>query len=574
MATTASDSSRLQFLVEAGITIASGLDLDRMLERIVELACRLTDARYGALGVIDPSGRRLERFITHGIDPEMRRAIGPEPTGKGILGVLITDARPLRLADIGADPRSVGFPDHHPPMCTFLGVPVKAGESVFGNLYLTEKVDGEFTAIDEQLVTMLAAQAGVAIENARMFAESKKHAVTLERAVTQLAGVAEINDAILSGQPIERVLDLIADQLRQSVGCRLVSVALVDPASDMIRVEAASGQAAGEIRGVEVPLSGSKAGMALIARRTVVVHDLRSDTQVNQAVVEKAGVRSGLFCPLVYRDQGVGVLVAYDPLEDDRFDDGDVHVAELFTARATLALGMSRALTSERERAKAEQSLAMAEQREASQRETLGRVVETQEAERRRIARELHDDTGQALASVLLGLRRAEELEDPAEVRRVLSDLRETITASIRDLRALAVELRPTALDDFGLGAALERLVDTFGRRTGLAIDLHIDGLEQRLPEATETALYRIVQESLNNIAKHAGAGGASVVLQGLGDRVVLVIEDDGRGFDPAGPSAGLGLVSMRERAELVGGSIRVDSREGRGTTIAVEVPA
>ena len=167
MTTTASDSSRLQFLVEAGITIASGLDLDRMLERIVELACRLTDARYGALGVIDPSGRRLERFITHGIDAETRRAIGPEPTGKGILGVLITDARSLRLADIGADPRSVGFPDHHPPMCTFLGVPVKAGESVFGNLYLTEKVDGEFTAIDEQLVTMLAAQAGVAIENAK-----------------------------------------------------------------------------------------------------------------------------------------------------------------------------------------------------------------------------------------------------------------------------------------------------------------------------------------------------------------------------------------------------------------------
>jgi signal transduction histidine kinase len=574
MATTASDSSRLQFLVEAGITIASGLDLDRMLERIVELACRLTDARYGALGVIDPSGRRLERFITHGIDPDMRQAIGPEPTGKGILGVLITDARPLRLTDISADPRSVGFPDHHPPMSAFLGVPVKAGESVFGNLYLTEKAGGEFTAIDEQLVTMLAAQAGVAIENARLFAESKKHAATLERAVTQLAGVAEINDAILSGQPIERVLDMIADQLRQSIGCRLVSVALIDAASDVIRVQAAAGDGASEIRGVEVPLSGSKAGVVLAARRTVVVQDLGSDPQVNRAVVDRIGVRSGLYCPLVYRDQGVGVLVAYDPGEHDLFDDDDVHVAELFTARATLALGMSRALASERERAKAEQSLLKAEHRQESQRETLRRAVETQEAERRRIARELHDDTGQALASVLLGLRRAEELENPDEVRGALADLRETITASIRDLRALAVELRPTALDDFGLGAALERLVDTFGRRTGLVIDLHVAGLEQRLPDATETTLYRIVQESLNNIAKHAGAGRASVVLQGLGDRVVLVVEDDGRGFDPGGSSAGLGLVSMRERAELVGGSIRVDSREGGGTSVAVEVPA
>ncbi len=504
----------------------------------------------------------------------MRRAIGPEPMGKGILGVLITDARSLRLADIGADPRSVGFPDHHPPMSTFLGVPVKAGDSVFGNLYLTEKADGEFTAIDEQLVTVLAAQAGVAIENARLFAESKKHAATLERAVTQLAVVAEINDAILSGQPIEPVLDLIADQLRQSIGCRLVSVALVDAASDMIRVRAAAGDGAVEIRGVEVPLSRSKGGIVLAAQRTVVVHDLGSDPQVNQAVVEKIGVRSGLYCPVVFRDQGVGVLVAYDPVEHDLFDEDDVHVAELFTARAALALGMSRALASERERSKAEQSLVTAEQRQESQREMLRRVVGTQEAERRRIARELHDDTGQALASVLIGLRRAEELEDPTEVRQVLADLRETITASIRDLRALAVELRPTALDDFGLGAALERLVDTFGRRTGLAIDLHVDGLEERLPEATETALYRIVQESLTNIAKHAGAGRASVVLQGLGDRVVVVIEDDGRGFDPTGPSAGLGLVSMRERAELVGGSIRVDSREGSGTTIAIEVPA
>jgi signal transduction histidine kinase len=574
MATTASDSSRLQFLVEAGITIASGLDLDRMLERIVELACRLTDARYGALGVIDPSGRRLERFITHGIDADTHRAIGPEPTGKGILGVLITDARPLRLADISADPRSVGFPDHHPPMGTFLGVPVKAGDAVFGNLYLTEKTDGEFTAIDEQLVTMLAAQAGVAIENARLFADSKKHASTLERAVTQLAGVAEINDAILSGRPIERVLELVAEQLRQSIGCRLVSVSLVDAASGTVRVQAAAGDGATEIRGVDVPLSKSKAGIVLAARRTVMVHDLVADPQVNRAIVDKTGVRSGLYCPLVYRDQGVGVLVAYDPLEHDLFDDDDVHITELFTARATLALGMSRALESERERSKAEQSLVTAEQRHESQREILRRVVETQEAERRRIARELHDDTGQALASVLIGLRRAEELEDPAEMRQVLADLRETIAASVRDLRALAVELRPTALDDFGLGAALERLADTFGRRTGLAIDLHVAGIEHRLPEATETALYRIVQESLNNVAKHAGAGRASVVLQGLGDRAVLVIEDDGRGFDPGGPSPGLGLVSMRERAELVGGTIRVDSRDGGGTTVAVEVPA
>ena len=300
---------------------------------------------------------------------------------------------------------------------------------------------------------------------------------------------------------------------------------------------------------------------------------MRADPHFNRIATDVIDGKAVLIVPLVHRDNADGVLIAVDSLEHSEFNEDDEQVMGLFAARATLALGMARSLQSERERAEAEALLLRAEEREHSRRETLRRVVEAQEAERRRIARELHDDTGQSLASVLMGLRRAEESHDPVETARILTELRETITGSIRDLRALAVELRPTALDDFGLKAALERLTETFGRRTGLQIDLQTSGLENRLPEPVETALYRIVQESLTNVAKHAGAGTVSVVAQHHAGRAVVVIEDDGRGFETGAAAAGLGLVSMRDRVELVGGTLRVQSTEGSGTTIAVEVP-
>jgi signal transduction histidine kinase len=236
-----------------------------------------------------------------------------------------------------------------------------------------------------------------------------------------------------------------------------------------------------------------------------------------------------------------------------------------------LAIVIARVLSAERERLEAEGRLRASELREAGRRETLRRVVDAQEHERRRIARELHDETGQALTSVLLGLRLIEEVSP--DVRAAVSELRETITAAIQELRALAVDLRPKALDDFGLGAAIERLADTYSRRTGIAVDVHVAGLSDRLPEDIETALYRIVQESLTNVAKHAGAATASVTVHRRPRVVSIVVEDDGAGFDPTRVTDGLGLTSMRERAELVSGTVRVESRPGGGTTIAVEVP-
>ena len=565
---------RLQALLDAGVAIASGLELDEILPRLVQTACDLTGARFGALGVLDESGNRLAQFITAGVDDEARAAIGDLPTGKGILGVLITDARPLRLSDIGADPRSVGFPPHHPPMRSFLGVPVIAGGSVFGNLYLTEKAEGEFTDADEGMAVMLAAQAGAAIQNARLFADARGHAEALERAWTELSSVDELLGAILSGAARDDVLQLLAEQAVRVVPAAVMGIALPEDDRTMLRYVAAAGERGERLRQHAVPIAGSKVGAALLARRVVRVDDLESDPDAYAPTGRIAGVRSLLIVPIVRRFEAVGVIVAGDRRTSEAMASEDERILQAYATRTVLVLELAQALSTERERADAVERLVASEIRDAARRETLRRVVEAQERERRRLAIELHDETGQSLAAVLMGLRRLEESGDPAGVQATVEELRATVVNAVQELRALAVELRPKALDDFGLGPALERLVDTYGRRTGLTVESHLGGLESRLPEPVESAFYRIAQEALTNIAKHAGASAVSIVTRRGPDRLTMVVEDNGTGFEAGAPAGGLGLVSMRERAELLGGSLRVESSPDHGTTLVVEVPA
>ena len=246
------------------MAIAGGLELEQILPRLVQFACDLTGARYGAIGVLDEPGNKLAQFITAGLGDDERAAIGDLPTGRGILGVLITDARPLRLSDIGSDPRSVGFPPHHPPMRTFLGVPVIAGGSVFGNLYLTEKRDGgDFTEADEAVAIMLAAQAGAAIQNARLFADARTHANALERAWTELSSVDELLGAILRGGSRDDVLQLLAEQAVRVVPSAVIGIALPEDDRTMLRYVAAAGEHGERLRQHAVPVAGSKVGAAL-----------------------------------------------------------------------------------------------------------------------------------------------------------------------------------------------------------------------------------------------------------------------------------------------------------------------
>jgi signal transduction histidine kinase len=563
--------ARLAALIQAGTVVASGLDLDAVLARLLDLARALTGARYAAVGVLNSSGSRIERFVTAGLSEAERAAIGAPPVGVGILGALITDPRPLRLADLAADPRASGFPAGHPPMRSFLGVPVVAGGAVFGNLYMTDKGDGDFTGEDERLIVTLAAQAGVAVENARLYEQARDRTRELEEAVRELSSIHDIADAVLAGDPREDTLGLVAERARAAVGCSQVYIAL--PGADLgtLTIVAAAGAGTDRLVGIELPAGASKIGTAIRARRSVIIEDLGADPDAHQPTVALLGIRSQVIVPLVHRSQALGAITAGDEREGRVLTADDRRILETYATRAVLAIVIARVLSAERERLEAEGRLRASELREAGRRETLRRVVDAQEHERRRIARELHDETGQALTSVLLGLRLIEEVSP--DVRASVSELRETITSAIQELRALAVDLRPKALDDFGLGAAIERLADTYSRRTGIAVDVHVAGLTDRLPEDIETALYRIIQESLTNVAKHAGAATASVTVHRRPRVVSTVIEDDGAGFDPAAVTEGLGLTSMRERAELVSGTVRVESRPGGGTTIAVEVP-
>jgi signal transduction histidine kinase len=535
--------ARLRRLVESGIALTSELSLDALLQRLVEIAAELTHARYAALGVLDPAGTHLERFITTGLDRATHEAIGDLPGGRGILGVLIRDAVPLRLHDLTHDPRSVGFPANHPPMTTFLGVPVALRGVAYGNLYLTEKEGGDdFNDDDEETVLLLASQAAVAIENARLYEAATRWS-------SQLESLNEVADALVTEFDLSRLLQLIAERLQGLLGATGVTIAL--PFGDGARVEAAAGDGQEVFLGMAIPRR-SKTFRVLERKRAERVDSALDDPEVDQASARRFGMRTALYVPLILRDEAIGVIAARDKSGPDaRFTDEDVRLAEVFAQRASVAVELSTLV----------------------QRDALHRVVAAQEAERRRLARELHDETGQALTSILLGLKSVEDAPDDGSKRDAVAELRELVRSTLQDVRQLAVDLRPTALDDFGLVAALQRLIETFRESTGIAVDFEAR-LEERLPPDVETALYRIVQECLTNIVKHARAGRVSILLARRPSSVSTVIEDDGVGFDvDTVRDGGLGLVGMRERIGLLGGRLAIESRPDAGTTLSVEVP-
>ena len=533
---------RERALVEAGIALSSELSLDALLLKLVRTAAELTGARYVALGVIDRERGGLERFVTHGVTAEERAAIGDEPRGRGILGVLMSDARPLRLANLADDPRSVGFPAHHPPMTTFLGVPILLRGVAYGNLYLTEKGGGgEFTAEDEDVVTLLAAQAAVAVDNARLY-----EAVT--HWSRQLESLNEIAAALTSEVELPRQLELVTARLRGLLGARLVAVALPREDGSLV-IQAASGA---DVEGLVLG-PDSKSAHVFARRRSERVDDVAVDAEIDQSLASRLDARAQLLVPLLVSARAVGLLLVVDREGDDpRFDDDALRLAESFARRASVAVDLSQRVA----------------------RDALRRAVTAQELERRRLARELHDETGQALTSILLGLRTLERASGREARDEALADLRQLVVSTLHEVRRLAVELRPTALDDFGLVPALRRLGESTREATGLDVQVEAWLGRERLASEVETAVYRFVQEALTNVAKHACAHRVSVVLTRKNGSVSVVIEDDGKGFDTAaGTGDGLGLIGMRERVQLLDGRLSVESSAGTGTTLVLELP-
>jgi signal transduction histidine kinase len=288
-------------------------------------------------------------------------------------------------------------------------------------------------------------------------------------------------------------------------------------------------------------------------RRSERIDSVIDDPEVHQEVSRQLAARTGMWVPLIARDRAIGVLEIHDKEGSDaRFTHDDFRLAETFAARAAVAVELSQRVA----------------------RDAMRRVVQAQELERRGLARELHDETGQALTSILLGLKPLEEALADHPARAALAELRALVVGALQDVRRLAVELRPAVLDDFGLGSALERLTDSFAEQRDIRVDFHSAIGETRLPNEVETTLYRVVQESLTNIVKHANARNVSVSVARREFTVAAVIEDDGAGFDQrAVREGGVGLLGMRERLALVDGRLEIESRPGAGTTIVAEVP-
>jgi signal transduction histidine kinase len=360
----------------------------------------------------------------------------------------------------------------------------------------------------------------------------------------------EVGNALSGEIELPRVLQLVTDKVRDLIGARAVFIAL--PAGGRLVIQAASGEAVEPLVGTELP-STAKSMRVLGRRRSERIDSLIDDPEVDQEFTRRLGATTGLFVPLVVRGQPIGVVMAHDKEgRDPRFTDEDLRLAETFAERAALAADLSTRVA----------------------REALARVVDAQELERKRLARELHDETGQALTSMLLGLRAIEEAKTPEETREATVRLREQLVDTLHDVRRLAVELRPKALDDFGLVPALERLTATFTEQTSIPVELEALLDDIRLPPPVEIALYRIVQEALTNVIKHSRASRVSVLLTRKRDSVAAVIEDDGQGFELEDVrDGGLGLLGMRERIALLDGRLAVESSSSGGTSVVAEVP-
>ena len=536
--------------MEVGRGLVSNLELEAVLNRLVEIARDVTGARYAALGILDDERRELERFITVGIDDKLRAAIGELPRGRGVLGELIRDPKPLRLTDVGDHPNSYGFPASHPPMKTFLGVPVMIRGVAFGNLYLTEKQDGEFDDADEEAAMILADFAAIAIQNARLYTQAASRRSELERAVRRLEASTEIARALEGDMELPHMLELIAKRGRAIVDVPWIAIVIADD------YQLEVGAVAGALDRARV---GTRLERAATPFDDLIRRGLRRSADLVEPFADALGEPSTagtsvLYAPLVLRGTPYGVLVAAnDPDVGKTLSADDAGLLEAFAAAGANAIHTTRSVATDR----------------------LRHSIQASERERGRWARELHDDTLQGLGGLrvlLSSALRGPEGDLPDAVKKAIAQL----TDGIASLRALITELRPAALDELGLVPAIESLAQRTAGAEGFRVDTNIDlQLEQRdvLSAEVESSLYRLVQEALTNVSKHANATRVELALVHRDDVVELTVSDNGVGFDPKDTGDGLGLLGMRERATLAGGHLEITSAQGEGATLRARLP-
>jgi len=524
---------RLSALLAAVVGIGTDLDLHSTLQRIVVAATRLAGAQYGALGVIGPD-RRLIEFITDGLTVQEHQRIGDLPTGRGVLGLLIEKPEPIRLRDIAEHPRSFGFPPHHPPMHSFLGVPIRARGQVFGNLYLTEKRGGgEFTADDQESMVALAVAAGVAIDNARLYEAAGHRQRWLE-------ATAEITNVLLGEVQRTAALELVARRAREVSGAAVAAVLLFDPDSAQLTMEVIDPDQPG-LRGLVVPAGDGLLAAVLEDGRAAVVD---ASALAVLPLPEDAGAT--LLIPLAASGAVQGLLVVAQTAGKARFDDElEVNLLSSFAGQAALAL--------ERVQAREERELLV--------------VLE----DRERIARDLHDVVIQRLFATGLQLQTAARMVNRPEVGQRIGTAVDDLDTTIRDIRSAIFELRAPATAT--LQADIRATVDAAAASLGFRPALRIDGpIDSAVPGEIRPHLLAALREALSNVVKHARASAVDVTIAVDGTRLRLTVADDGVGV-AADIDERSGLRNLRDRATRHGGESRVSPTDPAGVTVDWSVP-
>ena len=546
------DERRLRLLLDIGTSIVAELDSEAVLRRVLNAGRELTGARYAAIGILNAERSELARFLTAGVDDSTRRAIGDPPRGRGILGELIRHPEPLRLADISEHARSYGFPPEHPPMTTFLGAPVLVRGEAWGNIYLTDKEEGDFDEADEQALLILARWVAIAIENARLYEDIDTRRRELERAVAALEATVTIARAIGGETDLDRVLELVVKRGRALVDARLLVVMLAD--GDELVAEAAAGEAATDVTGMRFRASRTVLGEILRSGHTERLTDLSNRVRLGLGALA-TNAAAALLVPLTFHGRALGILVALDRFESSApFSADDERLLRAFAGSAATALATAQNVEAERLR----MSIAAADQ------------------ERARWARELHDETLQGLGALQVMLTAAlrggpDALQGAAE-----SAVRQ-IEIQVSELQGLITELRPASLDELGLAPALDTLYARVRAVHGLEVtsEDEVTAADRgRLAPEIEGTVYRLIQEALTNIAKHANVGRAVARITEADGEITVEVCDEGHGFDAADATRGFGLVGMRERVQLAGGRLAIRSEPGAGTRIIATLPA
>ena len=527
-------------LLEAGLTLASELSLPIVLQRIVDLAAEVTDARDGALGVLG-EGDVLVEFVTTGISAKQRKAIGALPTGRGVLGLLIHEPHAVRIKNIGEHPHSVGFPANHPPMHSFLGAPVQAMGRVFGNIYLAEKrTADQFSEEDEEALIVLATQAGVAIANATLYEEVRSRERWLD-------ALRDITDRMLSGADEAGLLESIAEHARDLAGAEAATIITATGVPGQLVVGAAAGARASEVRGHLIPADDSISGAVMKSGQSMRFDDVSADPRSYQPIMRLGRYGPAFFGPLLFQGGVAGTLMVANLKGGQRFDESKVRLVETFAAQASVAIQYRRA---------------------QAELQRLGLMDE-----RERIAKELHDGIIQSLFAVGMGLQGTALMANSPETSRRIESAVEELDRVIRDLRNYIFGLRPGILADRQLDQALRALAEEMPGDSDVGVEVSVDTALAAALSGRSADIVQLTREALSNVRRHAQATMATISLSRRGSTALLAIEDNGIGFDPQTDSLGSGMGNMRARATALGGSLEVTSQAGKGTKLLLKVP-